>query len=149
MVGSVGLGSVFSDHPEEEYLRTFASLRCSFHSLKTFSQVSEVILVLVFASQVGRLLFWQRRKSITVVISLKGSWEMKWFSKSPWLNTAITATKALNALRWLASFYYLFYFLGFHWLKQSILYFLNLAIFKGKSYPKLFKLILNWTILKY
>jgi len=51
------------------------------------------VLVLVFASQVGKLLFWQCRKSSSAVISLKRSWKMEKLSKSLALNSAIVKYK--------------------------------------------------------
>ena len=51
------------------------------------------------------------------------------------------------ALCWLASFYYLLYFLGLDWLRQTVLYFLNWTVclfLKENSYLKLSKLFLNW-----
>jgi len=53
-------------------------------------------------------------------------------------------------LRWLASFYYLLYFL-INWLTQTVLYFLTLTVclyFKGKFHLKLSKLILNFDSFK-
>ena len=88
---------------------------------------------------------------------LRKSWEMEKFGKSPGLNSAIVNCYKQRQQRWrygfcwLASFYYLLCFLGFDWLRQTVLYLVNRTVFlflKGKPYLKLSKLILNWTVLK-
>ena len=53
-----------------------------------------------------------------------------------------------GTLRWLASLHCLLYFLAFDWLRPAFLKLDSLPFCKGKSYLKLSKLILDWTVRK-
>ena len=120
----------------EEYLNCLASLRCALHSLKTLSQVfvlfeefSFWFLLLRLASSspgnVGNLSF--------ALLLLKRSWEMenKWQIFTEFRLCQLTIrqevpftvlTLCFVLIGWFLS---LLFFLGFDWLRQTVLFFLN------------------------
>ena len=134
---------MFFSNFREETAKNLIQLiaRDTFHSLKSFSHV--FVLLEVFwvwflpvrfagsSCSVGNLSF--------AVFSLKRSREIEKFGKSVLLNSAIVQqqekqqhnllfTALMQCFKLIGYFRYLLYFLGFDWLIQAVLFFLNWTV---------------------
>ena len=134
---------MFFSNFREETAKNLIQLiaRDTFHSLKSFSHIFVLLEVFWFwflpvrfagsSCSVGNLSF--------AVFSLKRSREIEEFGKSALLNSAIVQqqekqqhnflfTALMQCFKLIGYFRYLLYFLGFDWLIQAVLFFLNWTV---------------------
>ena len=110
--------------------KRLASLRCSFHSLKTFSHVFVLLALFEFSFQLLRVLISSscNHGNLSFVLELL---KMKKFGKCSSLNSSMLSTTVATCPAFIADvcslligwFHKPLFFLGFRWLKQTVLFF--------------------------
>ena len=115
--------------------KRLASLRWSFHSLKTFSHVFVLLAVFEFSFLLLRVLIssFCNQGNLSFVLELL---KMEKFGKFSSLNFSMLSTTMATCPAFSADvcslligwFHNPLFFLGFHWLKQTVLFFPNRTV---------------------